>query len=93
MTTLHILEEFKRFGKIESDGVFLRNREVNFFLTAIFIHQCFFVYLNLYTMNRILVSAMPLLSSKMFRVLGMQSRFEPFPFGLSNDLFGPFQKF
>lgn len=31
ISTLEVLEEFKNFGKVKQDGVFLRNRQVEFF--------------------------------------------------------------
>lgn len=84
VTSPDIMQEFENFGRIKHDGVFLRNRMVHFASNSlnILFHTYSACEIRVSVLlYRILVSAMPLLSLKMFRVSGMQSRFELFRLG------------
>ncbi|KAL0435548.1 UNVERIFIED_CONTAM: hypothetical protein Sradi_0262700 [Sesamum radiatum] len=75
VTSLDVLQEFKSFGNINSDGVFLRNRMVELLSNYLNeYHLCICGTSNLLEVDRILVYALRLLSLKMFSLLRMQSR-------------------
>ncbi|KAL0459357.1 UNVERIFIED_CONTAM: hypothetical protein Slati_0562900 [Sesamum latifolium] len=75
VTSLDVLQEFKSFGNINSDGVFLRNRMVELLSNYLYeYHLCICGISNLLEVDRILVFALHLLSLKMFSLLRMQSR-------------------
>lgn len=77
VSTLDIVQEFKNFGTIKQDGVFLRNRKVSYFSCVNYVLKNRYVLIQeLQLLLRMLVSAMPLLSLKMCRVFRMHSRFE-----------------
>jgi RNA recognition motif-containing protein len=67
VTAAEIEEEFKHFGRIKPDGVFVRNRKVNLLSSPLYWHVMFTVAeIAIDSCRMLLVFAMLLLSLKIF---------------------------